>query len=57
MSLPIQWAWAADKKDAPKAGDGNAYQGQSFYIPHKKDAPKAGDGNCNETNIFVIIVK
>ena len=38
-------ALSSNKKDAPKAGDGNRHsKTKQPYVLHKKDAPKAGDG-------------
>ena len=39
---------STDKKDAPKAGDGNLASSVAACVEplfYKKDAPKAGDGN------------
>ncbi len=44
-----------DKKDAPKAGDGNLKYPKMLChnaCKHKKDAPKAGDGNSNPLDAF-----
>ena len=43
--VDVETRWQ-DKKDAPKAGDGNFLLVSNMDTPfHKKDAPKAGDGN------------
>ena len=46
-----------NKKDAPKAGDGNLkVELLSKKNINKKDAPKAGDGNILPALVFVILI-